>query len=328
MKKLSGSLVISLDYELMWGMIDVATKDGYGLTNVRNVPEVIDRMLLLFKQYGVHATFATVGMTMYENKMDLLSDMPTIVPSYLDTKKSPYEGNYIRNIKSEESGLFFQREIVEKLKEYPNIEIGTHTYCHYYCWEEGQTINQFDMDTQKALEIAEKCNVNITSIVFPRNHCSKEHLVVCAKHGITSYRGNALKYFDKPRSQYEKIKNRICRLIDAYCNIGGSTTIPYSSIDMTERPLNLRASRMLRPYSSKLSCIEGFRLKRIKKEMLYAAQNKEMYHLWWHPHNFGANMEKNFLFLEEICKYYKFLNSEYQFKSYTMAEMYKLLKNE
>lgn len=323
---LPGALVISLDYELMWGMIDVAKKDGYGQTNIKNVPEVIKRMLMLFDKYGIHATFATVGMIMYKDRDDLLSDIPSIVPSYADPSKSPYERNYIQNIKPEENALFFQKNMIKKLKKKENVEIGTQTFCHYYCWEEGQTVKQFDIDLDKALHVAMKQDVNQKSIVFPRNQCSKEYLAVCARHGITSYRGNAKKYFGQPRSRFQEIKNRICRFADAYFNIGGNTTIAYTSINMYEKPLNLRASRMLRPYSPKLSLLEGLRLRRIKKEMLCAAKKGEMYHLWWHPHNFGANMTKNFAFLEEVCKYYHYLNQEYGFKSYTMTEMYKLLK--
>ena len=325
---LPGALVVSLDYELMWGMIDVAEKDGYGKTNIKNVPEVIKRMLMLFDKYGIHATFATVGMIMYEDKDDLLSDIPSVVPSYTDPSKSPYERNYIQDIKAEENALFFQKEIVEELKKHDNVEIGTHTYCHYYCWEKGQTVEQFDIDLDKAIQVAMEQDIHVKSIVFPRNHCSQNHLAVCAKHGITSYRGNALKYFGQACSRFQEMKNRICRLADAYINIGGNTTIAYSSINMFEKPLNLRASRLLRPYSPKLSFLEGLRLKRIKKEMLHAAKKGEMYHLWWHPHNFGANMNENFAFLEEICKYYQYLNQEYGFSSYTMTEMCKLLKDE
>lgn len=325
---MNGALIISLDYELMWGMIDVAEKDGYGLTNVMHVPEAIERMLTLFEQYGIHATFAIVGMIMREGKEEILSDLPSEVPIYLDTNKSPYENEFIQRINPDENALFFQNGIVNKLKGAKNVEIGTHTYCHYYCWEEGQTLSQFEADIKKALAVASERGIMIESIVFPRNQCSKEHLSICARYGIKTYRGNALKYFDKPHSQFEAVKNRICRLIDTYYNLGGYTTIPYDSINMTEIPLNLRASRLLRPYSKKLFFLEGIKIRRIKREMLHAAKNGEVYHLWWHPHNFGSNMDNNLSFLEAICKYYQCLHRKYGFQSFTMAEMYKVLKYE
>ena len=89
------------------------------------------------------------------------------------------------------------------------------------------------------------------------------------------------------------------------------TSIPYDKLERKVGMLNVCASRMLRPYSPKLSFLEGLRLKRIKKEMTYAAKKGEMYHLWWHPHNFGANMEENLRFLESILQTYKSCNEKY-----------------
>lgn len=315
-----GTLVISLDYELMWGMHDVATKDGYGRTHIQNVPEVIDKLLNLFKRYGVHATFATVGMIMYRDKTELLSDIPGCQPSYDKKACSPY-GKVISEIQPSEEPLFFQKAVVKKLRDTEGIEVGTHTYCHYYCWEQGQTVEQFDADIKKAVDVAMKNGIEIKSIVFPRNQVSEEHLKACVKYGITSYRGNALRFFDEPKNKLEKIKNRICRLLDAYINISGMTSVPYNEIDLAENPVNLRASRLLRPYSPKLAFMDDLRLRRIKKEMAYAAKHKEMYHLWWHPHNFGANMEQNLAFLERVLKCYSDCKEKCNMHSYTMNEM-------
>lgn len=316
-----GTLIISLDYELMWGIIDVLTKDGYGQTNVKQVPEVINRMIALFEKYDVHATFATVGMIMYSNTKELLADIPQVHPSYKHSVMSPYEHNYIQQIKPEEECLFFQPDVVKEICKHKGMEMGTHTYCHYYCWAEGETTEQFDADIKKAVEVAKRQGIVLKSIVFPRNQVSNEHLTICAQNGITSYRGNALKYFDEPKNIWEGIKNRICRLLDAYINVGSMTSIPYDKLERKEGMLNVCASRMLRPYSSKLSFLEGLRLRRIKKEMEYAAKKGEMYHLWWHPHNFGANMEENLRFLESILKTYKSCNEKYGMRSCTMTEL-------
>lgn len=320
-----GTLVISLDYELMWGMIDVAAKDGYGLTNVKQVPVVVKKMINLFEKYDVHATFATVGMIMYSNKKELLNDIPQKHPSYQQSVMSPYEHNYIQQITTEEECLFFQPEVIKEICSRKGLELGTHTYCHYYCWAEGQTAEQFDADIKKAVEVAKRNGIDIKSIVFPRNQVANEHLKICAQNGITSYRGNALKYFDEPQNKIEAIKNRICRLLDAYINVGGMTSIPYNKIEHKEGMLNVCASRMLRPYSPKLSLLESLRLRRIKKEMTYAAKEGEMYHLWWHPHNFGANMEKNLQFLEKVLQTYKECHEQYGMQSRTMNEVCNLL---
>lgn len=59
--------------------------------------------------------------------------------------------------------------------------------------------------------------------------------------------------------------------------------------------------------------------------MLYAAKNNSLYHLWWHPHNFGANINENLFILEEILKYYTYLNCKYKMKSLNMGEISKMI---
>jgi hypothetical protein len=55
--------------------------------------------------------------------------------------------------------------------------------------------------------------------------------------------------------------------------------------------------------------------------MTHAAKKGEVYHLWWHPHNFGRNTEANFHFLEKVLKHFKRLKQEYGFKSLSMIQL-------
>ena len=316
-----GSFVISLDFELMWGMIDRASKYGYGQSNVKQVPIVINRLLALFGRYGVHATFATVGMIMYKSKTELLEDLPlTNHPSYGNSEMSPYENDYISRIAPEEESLFFQLDLIEKIKSTVGMEIGTHTYCHYYCWEPGQNIDQFEEDIRKAVSVAESHGLSLRSIVFPRNQVSSDYLAVCDKYGITSYRGNAKKFFEQSTNRIISLKNRICRLLDSYINIGGNTDISYDNTDLTQKPMNIRASRFIRPYSAGLRFFEGLRFRRIRKEMLHAARHGKLYHIWWHPHNYGMNIDENLRFLERILEVYQDCHNRYGMQSFTMEE--------
>ena len=148
------------------------------------------------------------------------------------------------------------------LKNQPNIEIGTHTYSHFYCLEEGQTTEQFDADINLACKVAKENGIKLNSIVFPRNQVSNEHLKICAKYDILSYRGNPQKYFGKTSNRLQYLYYRISRLIDAYFNWGGITSTPLSKIKIEELPLNIPASRMLRPYMEKLSFLEPLRTRR------------------------------------------------------------------
>jgi hypothetical protein len=61
--------------------------------------------------------------------------------------------------------------------------------------------------------------------------------------------------------------------------------------------------------------------------MTYAAKNNLTYHLWWHPHNFGMDQDENFIFLEKILTHFQFLNTKYNFQSYTMSSLANIIKN-
>ena len=323
----NGALILSLDYELMWGCLEWSTPEAYGKTHVARVPVVIERILELLKKYEVKATFATVGMIMLADKQKAIDYLPESFPSYKEQKCSPYANGYIQKISAQHEPLYFSPQTVELLKSNPFVEIGTHTYCHYYCDEQGQTIEQFEADLKKAIEVAHENDCSIKSIVFPKNQVREEYLKVCYDHGLTCYRGNSKHFFNRPRNRFERLKNRVSRLLDTYINWGGNSSVPYAEIEQEYGMINVQASRMLRPYNSKLTFLEPLKVKRICDEIIYAAQNGELYHLWWHPHNFGDNVDENLAMLEKILQVYKKCHDQYGMKSYSMIDFANQIKN-
>ena len=325
----NGKFVISLDFELMWGVRDKRTIDDYG-QNIINVHKIIPRTLELFKKYEIKGTFSIVGFLFFKTKEELLAYLPVIKPNYKDKSLSPYEGNYIEHIGCDyqEDKYHFAPSLIEEIKKYPEQEIGTHTFSHYYCLEKGQTLESFREDIKKAIEIGKEQNIKITSLIFPRNQFNSNYLQICSELGITCYRGNEHSWLYQAKSGEEESSfRRAIRLLDSYINITGHNC--YSDDYMAKHtPINIPSSRFLRPYSSKLSFLESFRLERIKASMTFAAKNNLTYHLWWHPHNFGADMEANFNFLEKILTHYQELNKKYNFQSYTMSDLAKKMKNE
>ncbi|WP_195348820.1 MULTISPECIES: polysaccharide deacetylase family protein [Bacteroides] len=322
-----GSLVISLDYELMWGVRDLFTPEDYGQSNIKQVSEVISRLLQLFYKYDIHATFAVVGFIFCKDQRQAMEYSPVLKPSYDEQILSPYTNNYIKQIKEEHNELFFAPDSIAQLQANKNIEVGTHTFCHYYCWAKGQTTKQFDADLSQACKVAAERGLNLKSIVFPRNEVDEECLKVCAKHGITVYRGNAKKFFAHKTGNFSNIVQRICRLLNAYVKIGRHSVAKYSEIDIKFGCINIPATRMIRPYSLKLKILEGQRLRHVKAELEYAAKTNSLCHLWWHPHNFGTNVNENFDFLEEVLKHFAYCRNKYGMQSYTMAEMAEYLKS-
>lgn len=319
----TGKFVISLDFELMWGVRDHATPQSYG-ANIAGVHTALPKLLEIFTQYQIHGTFSTVGFLFFENKEELLSNLPSLIPEYSDKNLSPYHANYLeKNLKNSypEDPYHYGLHLIKLIQNTPNQEIGTHTFSHYYCLEPGQNAATFKADIEAAIKIASMRGIKIKSIIFPKNQINKEYLKICQDAGITSYRNNPISWLYNARStESESLTRRACRLADAYINLSGYNC--YTDEHITaEFPLNIPGSSFLRPYSSKLKFLNGLRLARIKNSMTYAAKNNLMYHLWWHPHNFGISQNKNFIFLKKILDHYLFLNKKYSFTSYTMTEL-------
>lgn len=312
-----GCLIISLDFEMMWGALDLWTPEGYGRTNVQQVKVVIQRLVALFKKYGVHSTFASVGLLMLDGKNEEMLYRPTAVPTYRNTQLSPYNNDFIDNIK--QVSLYFAPDIIKFLNQQDGVEVASHTFSHYYCWEKGQTAEQFEEDMRLASILAKDKGLTLESIVFPRNQVTEDYLEICAKYGFKIYRGISPRYSSRPKNVIHAILQRIGRIVDTYNIWGRPSTIKKESI-RKEKIINVPSSRFLRPYDKRLRVFEALRLKRIQKEMTHAAKYGEMYHLWWHPHNFGANMDENFSFLEKVLKTYQRLQRQYGMLSMNMKE--------
>lgn len=319
-----GSFLISLDFEMMWGALDLWTPEGYGQTNVKNVGNVVIRLVDLFNKYGVHSTFAIVGMLMLSGKDECHRYEARNVPSYNNIKLSPYNENFISKIKDE--SIYFSPSLLNFIKQQKNIEVASHTFSHYYCWEKGQTAEQFEDDTRLAAQVGKDKQLELSSIVFPRNQVSEDYLSVCEKYGFSVYRGISPRFSSQPQNSFHAIMQRLGRLIDVYNPWGESSSIAYNTIDTSKKIINIPSSRFLRPYSALLSFLDNLRFNRIKKEIEYAAKHGEMYHIWWHPHNFGANTDQNIAFLTRILECYKECHEKYGMMSCTMKEMAQMLK--
>lgn len=311
---------ISLDFELFWGVFDNIKYTIKDERFSRTKEEVIPRLLNLFEFYDISCTWAIVGFLFAKDKHELQSYFPTLLPQYNNVKLSPYR--YIQQIQDNlEVGIAFAGDSIQLIKETTKQEIATHTFCHYYCLEKGQTREQFDLDIKAAKRIAkDNYNLEIESIVFPRNQIN--YLDVLIENQILNYRGCRSDSIYKGDSfnNKKKLHNRILRLIDRYINISGYGNFDINQIQNSDLLVNNIASRFLAPCARGFVYLDAFRLNRIKQEMALAAEKKLSYHLWWHPHNFGMQVEENFLFLEEILKFYKELNSLYGFQSFKMKD--------
>lgn len=316
-----GIFTISLDFELFWGVRDHRTLENYG-ENIRNVHNVVPRLLELFTKYNVHCTWATVGFLFFKDKKEILNYLPAIRPDYRQKEYDPYP--YLEQNELE-SSYHFAPQLIEQIKKTPGQEIGTHTFCHFYTLERNTTVEQFQSDLQAAKKIANERGIEINSIVFPRNQYSDAHIKACLAEGIKIYRGNELSGAYKPISrENENSFRRAIRFGDAYVNVTGHHCHPMpAKADI----INIPASRFLRPYNPKFKMFDGLKFTRIKSGIEFAARHGLIYQLWWHPHNFGKYMDENFSFLEKVCKVYQQSEAEQKIESLNLLEIYQRIHN-
>ena len=315
-----GTLVISLDFELHWGVRDHTPVAGYR-ENLLGVRQAIPAMLELFGRHGIHATWATVGFLFFDTKADLLAHLPARRPQYEDPTLSPYAELESIGATEEADPFHYGASLLRAIQAAPGQEVATHTFSHYFCLEKGQTLEDFEADLLSAKQAAARFGVTLKSLVFPRNQFNPAYVDACRRAGIICYRGNqsSSPYAASDTLSNKSLIKRALRLLDAYLPVTGLSARSLAEIAQSGEPYDVPASRFLRPYSPALKLFEPLRLRRIEREMTKAAREGRVYHLWWHPHNFGANTAANVAALERLLRHFDTLRREHGMESRSMA---------
>lgn len=307
-----------MDFELYWGVRDKRHLDDYG-ANLAGVTRAIPLILDLFERYRVHATWATVGLLYCRDRAEALATSPAERPQYTNTQLCPYR--YLEQATQLAPEYHFAPALIERIAATPGQEVATHTFSHYYCREAGQTPAAFRADLDAARSMAQQHGLTTRSLVFPRNQWNPDYLSVLADNGIDAYRGNERGWlYAATNNDGQGRARRLGRLLDTYLNLSGHHTYALASCG-NSRPFNFPASRFLRPYDPRLAWLDGLRLRRIRRAMRHAAQRHEVFHLWWHPHNFGIHIAENLHVLKQVLDEFGRLQDEYGMQSLSMAEL-------
>ena len=316
-----GAFIISLDFELHWGVFDHTGLTEQSRGYFDRTRALISPTLELFERYGIRATWATVGMLFARDKRELLQGLPTVRPTYTDGRLDPYRLLDAVGADESDDPYHYAPSLIERVAATPGQDIGSHTFAHYYCLEEGQQLSAFTADLQSAQAITRRGGYPAaTALVFPRNQYRPDYFAALQQTGFTAYRGNPSNWFWRVRSGKETgLLQRAARLSDNYVTGWGSTDFADPTVGKGT-PVNVPASRFFRPYVHRIDGYGGQRLKvrRILGEMRRAAAGGRNYHLWWHPHNLATHPEKNLAALTEIFTQYTQLNKRYGWQPHSM----------
>ena len=241
-------LITSLDFELFWGVHDCFSFAEY-CKNVLGGREAIPKLLSLFEDYGIHATWATVGFLFSESIDDARRFFPeeNKKPTYENEKLSPYPLFDSIGNNEKEAPCFYASSLIHLISQCPGQEIGSHTFSHFYCREKGQTIEQFEADMKAAVAIAADKGIQMTSVVLPRNQFIPEYNKVLSELGFTAFRDEENDWI------HERLHGpllRLFRLADVYFPLTGQGG--YRPL-IQDGLVNLPGSRMYKPFFQLLS---------------------------------------------------------------------------
>ena len=317
---LSSALVISLDFELHWGVRDHLSVDQYR-KNLLGVREALPGMLALFQEYGIHATWATVGFLFFETRDQLLESLPACRPAYTNELLSPYGSLEDVGQNEREDPFHFAPTLIRQILATPGQELASHTFSHYYALEPGQDEAAFAADLDAAQKAAARYGVKLQSLVLPRNQVNPAYLEACRRAGFVCYRGDAPGWFVRGVSRQSETKTRrALRFADSLVPIRQRTGFRVADCE-SEAPVNVPASRFLRPWTPRMKNLSGLQLRRIRQEMSQAAETGSVYHLWWHPHNFGAAPRENLARLQLLLEHFSGLRQRQGMQSWNMLEV-------
>jgi len=313
-----GAFVISLDFELHWGVRDHETTHGPYRQNLLGARKAIPRLLELFERYGIAGTWAIVGFLFASSPEERRRFEPALRPCYYDKSLDPYVEPLGKG--EADDPLHFAPSLIEQIRRSPNQEIATHTFSHYYGHEPGQTVESFKADLDSAIAIAADRGLRLRSIVFPRNQVNPDYTQAVLDAGIICYRGSEHGWMHRGTSRQERtLRLRLARIADTYVDISGKRIVHWGNILEPSGLCNVRASRFLWPYRPGLKRLDEQRLKRATDQVKFAALEDAIFHIWFHPHNFGIHLEENLKVLEAILQAFAFARERYGMRSLSMS---------
>ena len=316
---MAGSLVISLDFELAWGMLGVEDPNGRYRQHLQGVWEVVPGTLERFAAHGIHATWATVGMLTFDGADAWREAWPDVRPDGIHPTADAYR--VTPDAHASFGSVWFAPDLVDAIVSTPHQELASHGFAHLPCLE-GVDRSSFKADLAAASRAFKRWDVTPRSFVWPKHQQRRDWLGDLADAGFVAHRGPAPHLLYKPRpGRAGGMHVRAGRLADALLPISGDGAHAWPPPGGTQRPLDVPESHFLRPLPKPLAVTaHGLQTGRLQRAMTHAAQAGRLLHLWWHPHNFGGDPAGHLRHLDSLLQHFQALHQEWDFPSRTMLE--------
>ncbi len=320
---LPGALVISLDFELHWGMRDRVPSEHPLAAELVESRRIVSRLASFFSERDLHATWATVGFLFASSRGELERFRPQVRPRYVRAELDPYAEAVGEDEDSDP--IHMAGSLVRALAATPGQEVASHTFSHYYCLEAGQDESALRADLGSAQAIASAMGLQLHSLVLPRNQWNSRYAAAVRESGFDCYRSPQRSWAHRPRRDGEAgLPTRLGRLADTYAGWKPPPTTGWSDMLDEAGLCEVPASAFLRPYSPGRKRLEPLRFARLVAGMRHAARRSRVFHLWWHPHNFARYPEESFALLSRLADEFDRLAESEGMRSLSMGEVAEL----
>lgn len=268
------ALVLSLDFELRWGVYDRLGDDPQAYrAHLDGVREVVPELLGALSADGVRATWACVGAMACEGWDDYLARAPE--PPQWGEPSLRFDLRWAD--RDPDGALHFAPELVTRVAQTPGQEVGSHTFGHLCFGELGLVAADVARDAEACAEVLRaRTGYTPRALVFPRNQGGFERELAAA--GITTTRSSAPGWWWRRNLGREQVLPvRAARLASAFAP-------QRAAVDPAPRPAHVPATAFIRfnlpPALWALSC-------RQLAAQAAALGPGEVVHIWCHPHNLG-----------------------------------------
>lgn len=292
-----GVFTLSLDFELIWGTVDLFGTEGFRAACEIERAEVVDRLLDLFVEFEVRASWCVVGHLFLDRcRAEGGVKHPEIVPPTHAWRRGEW---FADDPCADESSapLFYGRSLVEKIRacEVPQ-EIGSHSFSHVVFGDAGCSRESAASDVAACVRAARDAGLEVRSFVFPRNRVG--HLDVLREHGFVCYRGPEPAWYERPR--WSAAVKRLGHLTDVLL----ATTPPVVFPEHAGGGLwNVPASMVYFPmHGPRRHVPVSLRVRRARRGLEAAVKRRGVFHLWLHPTNLACETEAMFRGLRRILE--------------------------
>lgn len=321
-----GALVISLDFELHWGVRDHASPTPEVAQHLVASRSMVTTLADLFVQRQIRATWATVGLLFATTAQEADAFLPEHRPAYRRPELDPYRERIGPD--EDEDPLHLAGSLIDYVSLAEGQEIGSHTFSHYYCLERGPDTDAFRDDLAAAQVAAAARGLRLRSLVLPRNQWRSDLAPALLQTGFECYRGPQPGWSNRARrGEDTTIAVRAARLATTYAG----PSLPTFGWDELAEPsglCNVPASTFLRPLSPRTKRLQALQDGRIVSGLRDAARRGRILHVWWHPQNFVPHAEANVARLHRLLDELDRLRSTEGMESLTMGDVNQALRAE